>query len=135
MHYHHGDAMHYHHGDNMHSSQKVPTVAPTLNSFDKFVNYLSESVATRTSRLSSLDAQVDMRIAAFQHSDRNQGRGRGRGRGHGRGRGGERGRGRGRFGKNYRFERGPEQSRYVDGVKIRNRKYSYSEYSNFTGAQ
>ena len=107
------------------------------DNFDKFVNYLSESVATRSSRLSNLDASVDRKVSGLHNSNFNGGRGRGRGRGRGNGRGGRgRGRGYGRGGSSSNNNGSKNESfRMVDGKKIENKKYPFNEYQKLNGAQ
>ena len=68
------------------------------DNFDKLVNFLSKSVATRSSRLSNIDASVDRKVAGLHQSNFNGARGRGRGHGTG---GRDRGRGYGRDGSSY----------------------------------
>ena len=107
------------------------------DNFDKFVNYLSDSVATRSSRLSNLDASVDRKVSGLHNSNFNGGRGRGRGRGRGNGRGGRgRGRGYGRGGSSSNNNGSKNESfRMVDGKKTENKKYPFNEYKKLNGAQ
>ena len=58
------------------------------DNFDRFVNYLSKSVATRSSRPSNIDASVDRNVSGLYNSNFNGDRGGGRGQGRGNGRGG-----------------------------------------------